>query len=190
MISIIKLTDGWLTKWDDSGGRFKEWIRDLELGAINHGWWYALSREPGRFVDKIKNIIRWIPVLWDDHDWDHAYLIRMMHAKIRNMRQYHEEAQFTGDWEETVKQLKIAEDCLYRLSEDDYNREAWDAYHKKWPEREWEKDKEGDFFTMAPLSDEQHKELTALFDEEERLRKQDLKTFADMFATHVRDWWD
>lgn len=33
----------------------------------------------------IKNIIRWFPIIWNDRDWDQAYLQRIIEQKLRFM---------------------------------------------------------------------------------------------------------
>ena len=37
-------------------------------------------------LKKIKNIIRWIPVLWKDRDWDDWYIYKILQKKIEYQR--------------------------------------------------------------------------------------------------------
>ena len=33
--------------------------------------------------NRIKNIIRWIPVLWNDRDWDYHYTFEILKTKLK-----------------------------------------------------------------------------------------------------------
>jgi hypothetical protein len=36
----------------------------------------------------IRNLCRWLPIIWRDRDWDHGYLSRMLEFKLHNMHDY------------------------------------------------------------------------------------------------------
>lgn len=40
------------------------------------------------FFKNIKNIIRWIPVIWKDHDWDSFYIFDILKFKLKNTAKY------------------------------------------------------------------------------------------------------
>jgi hypothetical protein len=40
------------------------------------------------FIDGVKNIIRWIPVLYKDRDWDDYFITKMLQKKIEHQRKY------------------------------------------------------------------------------------------------------
>lgn len=190
-MDIIDLTDGWVTDWSQQGGWFKEWIRHMHLTSINHGWLYALKREPVRFYENVVAVIKWVPVLWGNYDWDHSYLWQIMHYKLRKMRELHETSGNSANAAQTAAQIKTAEDCLDRLIKDDYCAEEWEAYHKKYPERNWlPNTSNSPFLEMAPISAEQGQELSDISSKEEALRKKDLALFCKTFEEHVRSWWD
>ena len=35
----------------------------------------------------LRNVARWIPIIWDDRDWDYHYLLTVLYHKIRFMHQ-------------------------------------------------------------------------------------------------------
>lgn len=39
-------------------------------------------------IDPFKNIIRWIPILWKDKDWDHSYIYDILAFKLKNQADY------------------------------------------------------------------------------------------------------
>lgn len=36
-----------------------------------------------KFISRIKNIIRWIPILWKDRDWDQYYIFEILKTKLK-----------------------------------------------------------------------------------------------------------
>lgn len=42
------------------------------------------------FLYKIKNIIRWIPIIWKDYDWDYCFMLRLEYEKLKNMVHWYE----------------------------------------------------------------------------------------------------
>jgi hypothetical protein len=40
------------------------------------------------FFRKIKNLIRWFPVIWKDEDWDDHYIFEILKFKLKNQAKY------------------------------------------------------------------------------------------------------
>ena len=40
------------------------------------------------FIDGIHNIIRWMPTLYHDRDWDDSFILKMLQKKIEHQRKY------------------------------------------------------------------------------------------------------
>lgn len=41
-----------------------------------------------RFFKRIKNIIRWFPIIWEDQDWDDHYIWEILKFKLKNQAEY------------------------------------------------------------------------------------------------------
>ena len=41
-----------------------------------------------RTVERIVNVVRWLPTIWNDHDWDDYYITKMLQKKIEFQREY------------------------------------------------------------------------------------------------------
>lgn len=55
-------------------------------------WW----KFEGRYYHKnlyrgIKNLFKWLPVIWNDRDWDHSYIFKILEHKLKS------QAKYTGD---------------------------------------------------------------------------------------------
>ena len=40
------------------------------------------------FINRIKNILRWIPVLYRDRDWDHHFIYEILKFKLKNQAEH------------------------------------------------------------------------------------------------------
>lgn len=192
MPSIIDATDGWLTDWSEQGGRFKEWVRGIELTSINHGYLYAMYRQPIIWWESICNIVSWIPFLWDDRDWDHAYLLNMMQEKLRRMRIHQEKCGHSTSSAEIAKQILVAELLLKRIIANDYVMADYAEHEKKFGSifDRREKLPDGSAITRPSRDPEESKDVRRMADKEAYMSKQDLEYFGRHFAKHVRGWWD
>jgi len=41
-----------------------------------------------QFIQKIKNLIRWLPIIWKDQDWDDFYIFEILKFKLKNQAKY------------------------------------------------------------------------------------------------------
>ena len=45
-------------------------------------------RQIKRFIKRIKNLIRWFPIIWKDQDWDDHYIWEILKFKLKNQAEY------------------------------------------------------------------------------------------------------
>lgn len=52
-------------------------------------WWFEdLRYKPKQFVEGIKNLWKWFPIIWKDRDWDTSFIFEMFKFKIKNQSNY------------------------------------------------------------------------------------------------------
>jgi len=68
----------------------------------------------------IGNIIRYVPVIWLDRDYDWSYLAEIMEYKLRRMSKLHKNHGHLLHSDRYAKQMLICAVLLKRLREDDY----------------------------------------------------------------------
>jgi hypothetical protein len=87
-------------------------------------WW-----DFKRFPDAIYNIIRWIPTIYSDHDWDYIFILKILLTKIKHVRQRTEKIQFYVGWENDVKWMKMCEYLLnYQINDSGLDDEEENKY--------------------------------------------------------------
>lgn len=91
-----------------------------------------------RLFKRILHVLKWIPVLWNDYDWDYHFIFPILRFKLYNMGKcfYNNISKgygWVGD-EKAIRELKTCVCLLDRLIEDDYEYEACRNMIDRWGE--------------------------------------------------------
>jgi hypothetical protein len=177
--------------WSQSGGRFKEWCRGLKLNAINHGWLRTLWDEPGHWWRQAMHVASWIPFLWDDADFDHVYLWRMMREKLSRMESHHRQDQIIADWEKVADEISVAVSTLDSLIKDDYVSHDWDAHWAKYGSMfDGKCEREGGLLVWPARHDpEESASIKRLAEKEWAAKQADSKFLCQWLNRRWWGWW-
>lgn len=78
------------------------------------------------FIDGVSNIIRWIPTLYHDRDWDEYFILRMLQKKIEHQRAYLVKSNRHTRVDEDNFWMTVALNLIERELEEYYNLEHYD----------------------------------------------------------------
>lgn len=78
------------------------------------------------FIVRIKSLINWFKVIWNDKQWDSWYYEKLLLHKITLQRKYIEKRGFFVGYENEVKWMKKCEYLLTMLVEYKYWLDEWD----------------------------------------------------------------
>lgn len=59
---------------------------------------------------RIKNVYRWIPVLWKDQDWDHWFIYQILITKLKHQEHY---IRTHGHLENGEEVCRVLRRCIY-----------------------------------------------------------------------------
>jgi hypothetical protein len=127
----------------------------------------ALGQNIRYFINSIKNLIKWFPIIWQDRDWDCGYVEEMLLFKLNNMYKRFSDPNATCvNWElehakNALKALKI---CVIILE-----RRKNDWYTDYWYNR-------GQENSDLHLSDQ--------------LEQRDWRIFCQLLNQYFPQWWD
>lgn len=136
-------------------------------------------------LKKIKFIIEWIPVLWNNaYDYDYQSALNVLRYQLQRTRKHLHKHNSIIDNEEVVLQLDTVDSLFQKVSEDPEDEWSvhWNMYHNT-------DDLESldSFNKPCPAGEEAHKEasdLGAL-----RTERNWLKLWHYIYA-NMRNWWD
>lgn len=124
-----------------------------------------------KLIWNIKNIIRWIPVLWNNWDWDYGFLYSIMLNKLNNMYDFFmSSSAMIADAQETAEQIKYIIDRLDRLANYSHAEYLTDA------DFNWESATE--------------EEIEKIFKDANVLEEKDHQEIFDFMRDNIRGWWD
>jgi hypothetical protein len=92
------------------------WLPSTILPNLQSCWW--------DIRDGVRNLWRWLPVIWFDCDWDWCYLAELMEVKLRRMAEHEERRGHHVTSLLDAKRQRVCAELLRRLREDDYFRNA------------------------------------------------------------------
>lgn len=115
-------------------------------------------------------------VLWNDRDWDSAYLLVMMERKLRRMADHIGTYGHHVGSERDAKQLRVAAELCRRVRLDQYNDAALNRL----------KQREGLNWNDAAQS----KKRMRIYKMSEARRKADIRMIGRLFDKHLLSWWD
>jgi len=78
------------------------------------------------FFSGICNLIRWIPTIYQDADWDHYYILNILQKKIENQRKYLVNANRHTKIDEDNYWMTVALNLIERTKNDYYSIEYFD----------------------------------------------------------------
>ena len=144
-----------------------------EIGA---NMFYRLKEKIRPFLrlKNYKNLLGWIPVVWDTHWFDHSYLIEIMLHQYKIMDNNWDNALHL-EKEKTHKHIKEMRILLERICEDDYEAPEWQ-----------QKTVSG---WTGFFEDMNGKKMTS-HEFRERGLNADIERFAHLFRKYHRTMWD
>ena len=79
-----------------------------------------------QFINNIKRLLYWLPVIWHDRPWSGEYgVMTILHHKLADMEQYlNGSDSMAVHSEKHLRKLKIAKNLAKRLAEDVYIHNA------------------------------------------------------------------
>lgn len=80
------------------------------------------------FIDGIKNIFKWIPVLYKDKDWDWRYIYEIMEFKLLQQRNYLVTANRHMSIPEINRDITLCLNLIQRVKDEYYSSEYLDYF--------------------------------------------------------------
>lgn len=160
-------------------GKLRNW-----LGKINL-WW------------NIKRILSWIPVLWNNYDFDESYLLRIMEHKFKLMEKFFDsDNAMTASAKRHAYQCRICKNLCKRLAEEDYTS-PYDERNESVLSRPWKtkpiKNESGKVIAYKLLDNNTKLEgyyILLSHKHEDKMIQQDIDYLCSMIKKYLREWWD
>lgn len=141
-------------------------------------WWRFWLNLPGDVMDFVMRLRDYAPLLWEDRDWDYAYLLKMMRFKIQRMRSCIEKNNIIAHTEDLVVEMAQADVLLRNVVDEDPDDE-WSSHFSQW-------DTNIRRFKGCKNQREHKKALKLSWEREKR----NWHLFWRHLEKHLQGWWD
>jgi hypothetical protein len=79
-----------------------------------------------------KNIVKWLPIIWGDVDWNYFSIYSILFFKLNNMEKSFMYEDSGLENEKYVKQIRLAKKLCFRISEDEYLWKLYDSIEERY----------------------------------------------------------
>jgi len=144
-----------------------------------------------RAVRRIKIIYHWLPIIWNDYDWDDCFILEALRHKIERTRIEIARNERHTTCKKDVKDMRIAELLIKRIQDNDY----YEHYKNELctctdplPDCFGEPNERGSVPWICPFCEWCQLKTTVL---RSRYReKYDWEYLFKHLSKHMRKWWD
>lgn len=141
-----------------------------------------------RIIRKIRNIFLWLPILWQDEQWDGNYVFRILDFKFKLMEENFLNDAIIADAEKCAKEIHICRLLCKRLYENEYDDMLGLIHHSI------------DFDDFIQRINSGQKTITcgrlgwcdntSWMRYEDYMIQQDLELLFKLMQKHIHCWWD
>ena len=151
----------------------------------------------------ILNLWRWLPIVWNDRDWDKHYIMEVLIFKLKKNRQYSiDHGHVVND-----NEIRTMSECIELLEKvhnewDNYEEPAYNKHEEKWGKTEFYtvpcEDRPGSYLLKDRNDEKYTKEENKQKDKERILaskiaynhRRRDFEVAMEIFVQNFDKWWD
>lgn len=141
----------------------------------------------------IKNLVKWLPVIWKDRDYDDAYLMYILHFKLSEMSKLHRNHSNAIDANKTADELDAAAKLAKRIADNDYTDEAFGDKRCLLDKAVFDFVKTSSGYSkleITGLTQEEYSEKKRLTKLESEMLERDIHLLFNMMKRDLRKWWD
>jgi hypothetical protein len=161
------------------------------------------------FYRRVKNVLRWLPTIWKDRDWDNSYITEILIKKLELTRDF-----YLSDKAHSIEVEKIANEIQEAIDRLHMTRDSWEFHEapameeleQKWgltafSFEPYECNENGEVLTYEMKSktekvnteeeEEQYRiEFGKALDEARKQYRKDKKDAYKFIAKNIDKWWD
>jgi len=145
-------------------------------------------KEIKRIPPNLINILKWSKVLWNNFEWDSAYLLEIIQYKLSKMKKYFETANIIlpETYAEMLDKINLALDACNQLVSRDFETELHDTFYSKYPQdlENWIQ------HINDPWSEEKKKEFNDMVNAVNEKEKEYEHQLFDTMRDYHQEWWD
>ncbi len=150
-----------------------------------------ITRPFRTFARGIENLITWLPIIWNDRQFDQAYMFEILIKKMEIMEKFfRSENTWSADALIYADQIKKTRETLQYINDEKYHEEAFELYYKVYP---FDEERFNKMMNNQPY-EKDSEEKTQMFRDSmaksEKLYIKAMNSFCRDLKEYSRGWWD
>jgi len=148
-------------------------------------------------IHGIENLIKWLPIIWNDREFHHHYFHIIMRQKLIHMQKHFNSKHcYSANGKADALNMDKAIKLLNRIIEGEYLAEALKPFDEAFPDYSWDIKTEPceDNPKLRKVIDtdtpEQHKLLHECYEASDKMEQDDLDELYILLRKHIEEWWD
>ena len=108
-----------------------KWYSDKDeslIEVITNWWWRNIGWKIRDIQRSITNVIRWIPIIWKDRDWDDWYIFTILQTKLKFQAKYIGDRDIHTRAKRDAEIMNLCVKLIEKIKEEYYDTEFMD-YH-------------------------------------------------------------
>lgn len=142
----------------------------------------------------IKNLIKWIPVIWKDRDWDEYYFFEVIRFKLEQMEELQRCYGNSVNSEQYANEIKLAKLLSERICKGGYLDNALFWYEKEYSDDDLITFEDIEGSTSKRIKFTENKRQRSMFskagEHSDKMEKQDIDYLFEYLNKHIQKWWD
>ena len=142
------------------------------------------------------NVIRWLPTIYNDEQFDFNSIYRLLYHKFKFMEEY-----YKGDETTSANSLDVADEIMIcknlalRLSNEDYLHNAFIEHEKQFPDYSkkmcFEKEEGSHYVKFVNNNTKEEKKSYSKWSKHsDYMEKQDTEYLFSEITKRIKNWWD
>lgn len=144
-----------------------------------------------------KRIAEWVKFLKDDGDYDAGYALSILRYKFKRVREHIVEHNIVADAKKIEREIKVVEELLNRVINDEYDDKYHKVFEKKYGKSEWKRYPETKntvrveiLYGGKPMTEKMGNEMRKNHTKAWNEKQADLKKAFDLMLKNIWNWWD
>jgi hypothetical protein len=161
------------------------------------------------FYRRVRNVLRWLPTIWEDRDWDNSYITEILIRKLEFTRDFYlSDKPYSSEAKRTADEIQEAISRLHQTKDswEFYEDPAMEQLQRKWgltafSFEPYEHDENGNILTYEMKSktekvnteeeeEQYNKEFRKTVKEAREQYMKDKKDAYKFIAKNIDKWWD
>ena len=105
------------------------WIKSAWDYLYDEIYWKFIGWRLKEFKSSVSKLIRWLPIIWKDRDWDDHYIWELMKNKLRWQANYIAKRDWHTRSELDAKRMRLCANLMDKVQDEFYSSEYSD-YHE------------------------------------------------------------